>query len=53
MKMIVTKDSSHSLVRNKGKLNLAGNRNKVLDTVIDVLHKQNVQKKKSDKQKKT
>ena len=36
-----SQDSSDSLVRSKGKLHLPRTRNKVLDTVIDVLHKQN------------
>ena len=34
-------DSNDFLVRNIGNLNPPGNRNKVLDTVIDFLNKQN------------
>ena len=44
MKMIlrkIRKNSSDSVVKNKGTLNTPRNRNKVLDTVIDFLHKQN------------
>ena len=44
MKMIlrkIRKNSSDSVVRNIGSLNTPRNRNKVLDTVIDFLHKQN------------
>ena len=43
MKMIlrkIRKNSSDSVVKNKGTLNTPRNRNKVLDTVIDFLHKQ-------------
>ena len=36
-----SQNSSDSLVKNKGKLNPPRNRNKVLDTVIDFLRKQN------------
>ena len=35
-----SQDSRESLVRNKSKLNPPRNRNEVLDTVIDFLHKQ-------------
>ena len=35
-----SQDSSDNLVINKGKLNPPSSRNKVLDTVIDFLHKQ-------------
>ena len=37
-------DSSNSLVRNKGRLNLPRTRSKVLDTVIDFLQKQILKK---------
>ena len=36
-----SQDPSDSLVRNKGKLHPPKNRNKVLDTIIDFLHKHN------------
>ena len=45
--MIVTQDSSDSLVRNKGKLYPPKNRNKVLDTIIDFLHKHNFEEHKT------
>ena len=47
MKMMVTQDSSDSLVRNKGKLYPPKNRNKVLDTIIDFLHKHNFEEHKT------
>ena len=36
-----SQDPSDSLVRNKGKLHPPKNRNKVLDTIIDFLHRHN------------